>query len=154
MTLALFKFVVSLTYIESVMNNFPVTIVCNMIDTNDTTGSRVSVSGTFDSADSKLDCFVVGHLVSVVSVKNTISEGTSGTDSKESALKTGSVIIDIIKTGTILVRSSKHGSHAESTSAVLSHDAAEDHRGHGNGAFLSMSKLVDSAQHSNVLLPE
>jgi hypothetical protein len=143
-----------ITDVQGVVDDFPVTVVSNMVDSDDTTRGSISVGSTGDSTDTEVNGFLDFHIVLIVSVENTISEGTTGTDREEVTRETGGVIIDVIEVSTSLIRSSEHSSHGESTSSVLSHDRAQDHRGHRHGALLSVTELVNSAEHSDVFLPE
>lgn len=139
MTLALLELVVVLTDVEGIVDELPVSVVRNMVNADDTTGGSISVGGTGDGADSEVDGFLDLHLVPVVSVEDTVGESTTGTDSKEVSGKAGSVIIDVVETGSGLIRSSEHSSHGESLASVLSHDTAKDHRGHGDGRLLAVT---------------
>jgi len=64
------------------MDEHPVTIVSDMVNTDDTTRCRILESGTCDSADAKCDSLVDGHIPLVLGIKNTISKSTTRADSE------------------------------------------------------------------------
>lgn len=154
MTLLGLKFVMIFGDVEGIMDENPVAFIGNMIYPDYTTGSRIFKGCASNGADTKFDSLIDGHVVLVVSIKNTISEGTSRTDGEEVSSQPGGVIIDVVKGSAGFVRSSEHRSHGETVSLVLTHNAAKHHRGHGDRWSLSVSKLVNTTLHGYILLPE
>jgi len=154
MLFGLLKLVMKIWDIELIVDKNPVAIICNVIDSDYTTRGRIFESCTRDSTLSKFDCLIDSKVPSILCVKDTVSESTSRTDSEKITWDSGSIIINIVEVSTVLVWSGEHTSHAQSISSVLFHHIAEHHWCHWNSAKRSISELIDSAKHSNVLFPE
>ena len=71
------EFIVFLRDIKGVMNEVPMALISDMINSHNTSRGRVFVCGRGDCSDSESYSLLKGHIVSVVSIKHTISEGSS-----------------------------------------------------------------------------
>jgi len=97
MSLLGLEFVMIIRDVDGIMDKNPVSIVSNMIYSYYTTGSRIFIGCTSYGANTEFDSLINGHVVFVVSIENTISKGTSRTDSEETTLQPSGIIIDIVK---------------------------------------------------------
>jgi hypothetical protein len=88
---------VKLRYIDGVVDKIPSPSVGNMIDTDNTTRSRVLECGRGDGTDTKVNSLLERHIISILCIEDTICEGTSGTNSKEATAQSGGIIVNVVE---------------------------------------------------------
>ena len=129
------------------------TILGDVIQVIDTTGSRITMRRVINGTLAQINGFFHGQIFAVIVIQHTVRVGRTRSDREHFTLQAGTIVIDVVELGTGLVPSGDHGTHGESVPTVGCHGIGEQLGGGRDRDAASVAEFVHAALDTQLTFP-